>query len=203
MVQFQAESECEGRWEKNDVPARRQSSRQHESSLTQLFVPFKPSRDCMGPTHIEEDSPLYLVYQFRCSAHPETLSNNVSPNIQAPPDLVKVTHKITTPVTIHFLQDLETNRIRGTHTPIDLERGKGQLFSGVADLETEKKIKNIVMKPDCALKTLGTTFSPCHTLKPGVTIGQYASCSFAVAVCLFVSQRLQRVLLVFLPHYVG
>lgn len=129
----------------------------------------------MGPTHIEEDNLLFLVYPFKCSSHPGTPSNNVSQNIWAPPDPVKVTHEVnhhTLDLCLPLIssEDVETNRIRGSHAPTDLERGRGQLFSGVANLEMEKKIKNIVMRPDVALKTLGTTTLPCRTLKPEITI---------------------------------
>lgn len=168
----QSECVCEGRRRAKSRLEARQTAWILSHSA---FSSRQALRGLQGTHPLEEDGLLFLVYWFKCSPHPETPSNNDSPNIWAPPDPVKVTHKIIHPtLDLHSPrnspEDLETNRIRGSHTPIDLERGRGQPFSGVADLETETKIKNIVMKPDWFLKILGTTLALCRTLKPGVTI---------------------------------
>lgn len=86
-----------------------------------------------------------------------------------------MTHKIHHhTLDLHFppisSEDLKPNRIRVSHTPIDLENGIGWVFSGVTDFEMEKKIENTVIKPGYTLKISGTTLSTCHTLKPAIAI---------------------------------
>lgn len=63
-----------------------------------LFIPFRLSAGCMRPTHTGEGLLPYLVHQFKCESHPETVSQTYSEECltsdRASCGSVRLTHKI-------------------------------------------------------------------------------------------------------------